>query len=115
MFGIGKLALVLAPRLRRVVSSTSLLVSSSAAIVVTRDRRMNLVVSSFEVTTDLVNHHFFIGLFGLRVVPMPSQLICLEGAGLGPLDLNVDSDGFADFGRAYFPGTVMTVTAPKMS
>ncbi len=48
-------------------------------------------------------------------VPMPSQLICLEGAGLGPLDLNVDSDGFADFGRAYFPDTVVTVTAPKRS
>ena len=24
-----------------------------------------------------------------------------------PLDLNVDSDGFTNFGRAYFPGTVL--------
>ena len=32
-----------------------------------------------------------------------------------PLDLNVDTDGFTNFGRAYFPGTMMTVTAPKMS
>ena len=32
-----------------------------------------------------------------------------------PLDLNVDSDGFTNFGRAYFPGTVMTVTAPPTS
>ena len=32
-----------------------------------------------------------------------------------PLDLNIDSDGFANFGRAYFPGTVVTVTAPPIS
>jgi hypothetical protein len=32
-----------------------------------------------------------------------------------PLDLNVDSDGFANFGRAYFPDTLVTVTAPPIS
>ena len=32
-----------------------------------------------------------------------------------PLDLNVDSDGFANFGRAYFPGTVISVVAPPIS
>ena len=32
-----------------------------------------------------------------------------------PLDLNVDSDGFANFGRAYFPGTVINVAAPPIS
>ena len=32
-----------------------------------------------------------------------------------PLDLNVDSDGFANFGRAYFPDTLVTVTAPPSS
>ena len=32
-----------------------------------------------------------------------------------PLDLNVDSDGFANFGRAYFPDTLVTVTAPPRS
>ena len=32
-----------------------------------------------------------------------------------PLDLNVDSDGFTNFGRAYFPKTLVTVTAPPSS
>ena len=32
-----------------------------------------------------------------------------------PLDLNVDSDGFANFGRAYFANTLVTVTAPRSS
>ncbi len=32
-----------------------------------------------------------------------------------PLDLNVDSDGFTNFGRAYFPDTLVTVTAPPSS
>ena len=32
-----------------------------------------------------------------------------------PLDLNVDSDGFANFGRAYFANTLVTVTAPLRS
>ncbi|MCH8963317.1 MAG: lamin tail domain-containing protein [Planctomycetes bacterium] len=32
-----------------------------------------------------------------------------------PLDLNVDSDGFADFSRSYVSGTVVTVTAPTTS
>jgi hypothetical protein len=34
---------------------------------------------------------------------------------VSPLDLNVDSDGFANFGRAYFPDTLVTVTAPPTS
>ena len=34
---------------------------------------------------------------------------------VAPLDLNVDSDGFANFGRAYFPNTLVTVTAPPSS
>ncbi|MCZ6653671.1 MAG: hypothetical protein O7D91_11675, partial [Planctomycetota bacterium] len=34
---------------------------------------------------------------------------------VAPLDLNIDSDGFANFGRAYFPGTLLTVTAPPTS
>lgn len=38
-----------------------------------------------------------------------------QGACPAPLDLNVDSDGFANFGRAYFPGTMMSVTAPPTS
>ncbi|MCH8970116.1 MAG: hypothetical protein IIA66_13490, partial [Planctomycetes bacterium] len=32
-----------------------------------------------------------------------------------PLDLNIDSDGFTSFGRAYYPGTLLTVTAPPTS
>ena len=32
-----------------------------------------------------------------------------------PLDLNIDSDGFTSFGRAYYPGTLLTVTAPPAS
>jgi hypothetical protein len=32
-----------------------------------------------------------------------------------PLDLNIDSDGFANFGRAYYAGTLLTVTAPPSS
>ena len=32
-----------------------------------------------------------------------------------PLDLNIDSDGFTSFGRAYYPGTLLTVTAPLTS
>ena len=32
-----------------------------------------------------------------------------------PLDANIDSDGFSDFGRAYFEGTNLTVTAPVTS
>ena len=32
-----------------------------------------------------------------------------------PLDLNVDSDGFASFGRSYVTGTAVTVTAPATS
>ncbi len=32
-----------------------------------------------------------------------------------PLDLNVDSDGFANFGRAYLADTLVTVTAPPNS
>ncbi len=34
---------------------------------------------------------------------------------VAPLDLNVDSDGFADFSRAYVAGTIVTVTAPTTS
>ena len=30
-----------------------------------------------------------------------------------PLDLNVDSDGFTNFGRAYFPDKLVTVSAPS--
>jgi len=32
-----------------------------------------------------------------------------------PLDLNIDSDGFTNFGRSYYPGTAMTLTAPYRS
>jgi len=32
-----------------------------------------------------------------------------------PLDLNIDSDGFTSFGRAYYAGTLLTVTAPPSS
>ena len=32
-----------------------------------------------------------------------------------PLDLNVDSDGFANFSRAYVEGTTLTLTAPSTS
>ncbi len=32
-----------------------------------------------------------------------------------PLDLNIDSDGFTSFGRAYYAGTLLTVTAPPTS
>ena len=32
-----------------------------------------------------------------------------------PLDLNVDSDGFANFSRSYFEGTAVTLTAPVSS
>ncbi len=32
-----------------------------------------------------------------------------------PLDLNVDSDGFADFTRAFVEGTAITLTAPSTS
>ncbi len=32
-----------------------------------------------------------------------------------PLDLNINSDGFTSFGRAYYPGTLVTVTAPPTS
>ncbi len=32
-----------------------------------------------------------------------------------PLDLNIDSDGFTNFGRSYYTGTVLTVTAPTTS
>ena len=32
-----------------------------------------------------------------------------------PLDLNIDSDGFSSFDRAYYPGTLLTVTAPLNS
>ncbi len=35
--------------------------------------------------------------------------------GVTPLDLNIDSDGFTSFGRAYYPGTLLTVTAPPIS
>ena len=31
---------------------------------------------------------------------------------VGPLDLNFDADGFADFSRSYYGGTAMTLTAP---
>ncbi|MCH8053383.1 MAG: hypothetical protein IH895_04930, partial [Planctomycetes bacterium] len=34
---------------------------------------------------------------------------------VAPLDLNVDSDGFADFSRSYVAGTIVTVTAPTTS
>ncbi len=34
---------------------------------------------------------------------------------VAPLDLNVDSDGFANFSRSYVSGTVVTVTAPATS
>ncbi|MCH8881510.1 MAG: hypothetical protein IID34_16720, partial [Planctomycetes bacterium] len=34
---------------------------------------------------------------------------------VAPLDLNVDSDGFADFSRSYVAGTIVTVTAPTNS
>ncbi len=32
-----------------------------------------------------------------------------------PLDLNIDSDGFTNFGRSYYAGTVLTVTAAPTS
>ena len=32
-----------------------------------------------------------------------------------PLDLTVDSDGFANFSRSYVSGTIVTVTAPTTS
>ncbi|MEE9296334.1 MAG: integrin alpha, partial [Phycisphaerae bacterium] len=32
-----------------------------------------------------------------------------------PLDLNIDSDGFSNFGRSYYTGTVVTVSAPPTS
>ena len=34
---------------------------------------------------------------------------------VGPLDLNFDDDGFADFSRSYYSGTAMTLTAPPRS
>ena len=34
---------------------------------------------------------------------------------VGPLDLNFDDDGFADFSRSYYGGTAMTLTAPPQS
>ncbi len=34
---------------------------------------------------------------------------------VAPLDLNFDDDGFADFSRSYYGGTVMTLTAPAHS
>jgi hypothetical protein len=34
---------------------------------------------------------------------------------LTPLDLNLDGDGFADFARSYYNGTVLTLTAPARS
>ncbi len=32
-----------------------------------------------------------------------------------PIDLNFDGDGFADFARSYYSGTVLTLTAPARS
>ncbi len=34
---------------------------------------------------------------------------------VAPLDLNFDGDGFADFARSYYSGTVLTLTAPLHS
>ena len=34
---------------------------------------------------------------------------------VAPLDLNFDTDGFADFSRSYYGGTAMTLTAPVQS
>jgi hypothetical protein len=32
-----------------------------------------------------------------------------------PIDMNFDGDGFADFARSYYSGTVLTLTAPLRS
>ena len=80
-------------------------------------------VASVELTGLLADGTPFAASNCLVVVPPgsgPINLAAQSNAGdtflaVTPLDLNIDSDGFTDFGRSYISGTTVTLTAPLTS
>ena len=46
---------------------------------------------------------------------MVGSIVTVTFVATTPIDLNFDGDGFADFARSYYGGTVLTLTAPLRS